>query len=77
MYYNIVLVYYRNRMLGVNNSDWDNFGEVRWELVGCLALAWAIISACVIKGVKSTGKVVYFTSLFPYVVLIILLVRGK
>ena len=30
----------------------------------------------VIRGVKSSGKVAYFLALFPYVVLISLLIRG-
>lgn len=29
-----------------------------------------------LEGVKWTGKVVYFTSLFPYVLLTVLLIRG-
>ncbi|XP_066984768.1 sodium- and chloride-dependent glycine transporter 1-like [Macrobrachium rosenbergii] len=68
--------YFKNRMLGVTGTSWEDMGSMRWELVGCLALAWIVVGLCMIKGVKSSGKVVYFTALFPYVVLIILFIRG-
>uniref|UniRef100_A0A8C7XNC2 Transporter n=1 Tax=Oryzias sinensis TaxID=183150 RepID=A0A8C7XNC2_9TELE len=51
-------------------------GDIRWPLAGCLFLAWVIVYASLAKGIKSSGKVVYFTATFPYVVLIILLIRG-
>lgn len=69
--------YFKNRMLGLYDGiTWENMGTLNWELVGCLALAWVIVGACMIKGVKSSGKVVYFTAIFPYVVLVILFIRG-
>uniref|UniRef100_A0A3B4WH14 Solute carrier family 6 member 5 n=1 Tax=Seriola lalandi dorsalis TaxID=1841481 RepID=A0A3B4WH14_SERLL len=51
-------------------------GDIRWPLAGCLFLAWIIVYASLAKGIKSSGKVVYFTATFPYVVLVILLIRG-
>uniref|UniRef100_A0A8C5QTM8 Transporter n=1 Tax=Leptobrachium leishanense TaxID=445787 RepID=A0A8C5QTM8_9ANUR len=51
-------------------------GQLNWQMILCLLATWIIVYFCIWKGVKSTGKVVYFTALFPYVVLIILLAHG-
>ncbi|XP_066437972.1 sodium- and chloride-dependent neutral and basic amino acid transporter B(0+)-like [Eleutherodactylus coqui] len=58
------------------SSGIDETGHVVWYLALCLLLAWIITVASLSKGIQSSGKVVYFTALFPYAVLIILLVRG-
>ncbi|XP_045534883.1 sodium- and chloride-dependent glycine transporter 1 [Papilio machaon] len=68
--------YYTQRVLGRGDATWENWGTIQWHLVGCLALAWFVAFLCVIKGVQSAGKVVYFTALFPYVMLTALLIRG-
>ena len=51
-------------------------GQPQWELVGCLILSWTCVYFCVWKGVKSSGKVVYFTALFPYLMIFALVIRG-
>uniref|UniRef100_A0A674NFH5 Transporter n=1 Tax=Takifugu rubripes TaxID=31033 RepID=A0A674NFH5_TAKRU len=47
-----------------------------WDLALCLLFVWVICFFCIWKGVKSTGKVVYITATFPFVMLIVLLIRG-
>ncbi|XP_053326061.1 sodium- and chloride-dependent glycine transporter 1 isoform X1 [Spea bombifrons] len=67
--------YWRRHVLQVS-GDIGDFGEVRLPLLGCLGLSWVVVFLCLIRGVKSSGKVVYFTATFPYVVLTILFIRG-
>ncbi|XP_078410502.1 sodium- and chloride-dependent GABA transporter ine isoform X1 [Cetorhinus maximus] len=58
------------------SSGIEELGSIRWDLFGLLLLAWIIVYFCIFKGVKSTGKVVYFTAIFPYLILIILLINN-
>ncbi|XP_005454286.1 sodium- and chloride-dependent GABA transporter 3 isoform X1 [Oreochromis niloticus] len=51
-------------------------GAVKWEVLLCLLACWVACYFSIWKGVRSAGKVVYFTAVFPYVMLAILLVRG-
>lgn len=67
--------YWEYRVLRIS-SGLDQQGALRWDLALCLLLAWVICYLCVCKGVKSSGKVVYFTATAPYVLLTALLVRG-
>uniref|UniRef100_A0A8C2BE80 Solute carrier family 6 member 22, tandem duplicate 2 n=1 Tax=Cyprinus carpio TaxID=7962 RepID=A0A8C2BE80_CYPCA len=70
-----VIEFWERRILGLSEGI-EQIGNVRWDLALCLLLAWIICYFCVWKGVKSTGKVVYFTATFPYLMLVVLLVRG-
>jgi SNF family Na+-dependent transporter len=45
-------------------------------LVGCMFLSYVFTYFSVWKGLKSTGKMVYFTCLLPYVILTILFIKG-
>ncbi|KAK7116102.1 sodium- and chloride-dependent neutral and basic amino acid transporter B(0+)-like isoform X1 [Littorina saxatilis] len=72
--------YLRREVLGIDQDDNDpglgNLGPIHWQLVLCLLLGWVFVCLTLCKGVKSSGKVVYVTATFPFLVLIILLVRG-
>ncbi|XP_067857938.1 sodium- and chloride-dependent transporter XTRP3A-like isoform X2 [Heptranchias perlo] len=54
----------------------DDAGSFHWEMILCLILSWLVVYLCIIRGTESTGKVVYVTASFPYVVLLIYLIRG-
>ncbi|XP_041363462.1 sodium-dependent proline transporter-like [Gigantopelta aegis] len=58
------------------SSGIGDLGPIKWELLLCYLLAWIFVGLVLSKGVKSSGKVVYFTATFPYLVLLILLIRG-
>lgn len=46
------------------------------KIFGCFVFAWIVVYCCVCRGIKSSGKVVYFTATFPYIVLTAFLIRG-
>ncbi|GIY22085.1 sodium- and chloride-dependent glycine transporter 1 [Caerostris darwini] len=67
--------YFHNFVLDITEGLHD-LGGLKWELAVCLLVCWSFVFLCLLKGVKSMGKAVYFTALFPYLVLTILLIRG-
>ncbi|XP_072015442.1 sodium- and chloride-dependent glycine transporter 2-like [Amphiura filiformis] len=67
--------YFKYQVLQQSDTMSDTGGVV-WQLALCFIFAWIITFLCMIKGIKTTGKVVYFTATFPYFVLFILLIRG-
>uniref|UniRef100_A0A8C2GSW8 Transporter n=1 Tax=Cyprinus carpio TaxID=7962 RepID=A0A8C2GSW8_CYPCA len=70
-----VTEFWERNVLSIS-SGIDEVGGLKWELALCLLAVWIICFFCIWKGVKSTGKVVYFTATFPFLMLIVLLVRG-
>uniref|UniRef100_H2YRE2 Transporter n=1 Tax=Ciona savignyi TaxID=51511 RepID=H2YRE2_CIOSA len=54
----------------------EDGGEQNWRMVVVLFVAWVIVFLGMNKGIKSSGKVMYFATLFPYIVLIAFFIRG-
>ncbi|XP_065218799.1 sodium- and chloride-dependent taurine transporter-like [Planococcus citri] len=70
-----VVEYWERRVLRIS-SGVDEPGGLQWELALSLLIVWILIYFCVWKGIKTSGKVVYFTAVFPYVMLTVLFFRG-
>ncbi|XP_051871555.1 sodium- and chloride-dependent transporter XTRP3-like isoform X1 [Pristis pectinata] len=67
--------FWYRKTLNISPSINDT-GIIHWGMILCLILSWLVVYICIIRGTESTGKVVYVTTCFPYVVLLIYLIRG-
>ncbi|XP_068191553.1 sodium- and chloride-dependent GABA transporter 3-like [Antennarius striatus] len=67
--------FWERRVLGMSGGI-EELGSVRWELALCLLVCWVFCYFSIWKSVRSSGKVAYVTATFPYVMLVILLIRG-
>ncbi|KAF2894050.1 hypothetical protein ILUMI_12120, partial [Ignelater luminosus] len=67
--------FFHNRILNISESI-EDVGSIVWPLFFCDVVAWVVVYLCIMNGVKSVGKVVYFTATFPFVILFVLLIRG-
>ncbi|XP_037076901.1 sodium- and chloride-dependent glycine transporter 2-like, partial [Pollicipes pollicipes] len=71
--------YFKNYVLRVTDVGLETpgvIGDINWQLALCLLLSWIIVFLCLMKGVKSSGKVVYVTATLPYIFLIAILAYG-
>ncbi|XP_014238805.1 sodium- and chloride-dependent glycine transporter 1-like [Trichogramma pretiosum] len=67
--------FFHNHILKISDSI-EHIGGIVWPLFVCNIISWIIIYLCICNGVKTVGKVVYFTATFPFVILFVLFVRG-
>ncbi|XP_013181480.1 PREDICTED: sodium- and chloride-dependent glycine transporter 1-like isoform X1 [Papilio xuthus] len=67
--------FFHIRLLQMSPSI-NEIGGIVWPLFCCNLICWVCVYLCICGGVKSVGKIVYFTVLFPYVVLFALFIRG-
>ncbi|XP_055854042.1 sodium-dependent nutrient amino acid transporter 1 isoform X2 [Episyrphus balteatus] len=69
-------LYFLKEVLKEKDSIVDGIGYPNWPLVLGLFVSWIMIYLLIIRGVKSSGKASYFLAIFPYIVMIILLIRA-
>ncbi|XP_046822009.1 sodium-dependent nutrient amino acid transporter 1-like isoform X3 [Vespa crabro] len=69
-------LYFLNTVLHEKDNIDDGIGLPDWKLTLCLFGCWASVCIVIFQGAKSTGKASYFLAIFPYIILIALLIRA-
>ena len=60
----------------LGHQDGPALGSIRWNIVWPLIFAWLCMYFCIFKGVKLVGRIVWLTVPLPWLMLLILAVRG-
>ncbi|RLU27541.1 hypothetical protein DMN91_001345 [Ooceraea biroi] len=69
--------YFNRAILELHESKGlHDLGAIKWDIALCLLVVYLVCYFSLWKGISTSGKVVWFTALFPYAVLLILLIRG-
>ncbi|KRZ95453.1 Sodium- and chloride-dependent GABA transporter 1 [Trichinella sp. T8] len=85
LYYNVILcwaIYYFAASFSAElpwnhcYNSWNTDRTLNGNLSICLLAAWVMVFAILIRGIKSAGKVIYVLATVPYILLLVLLIRG-
>lgn len=56
--------------------DGPALGKIRWNIFWPLLITWIVMYLCIFRGVKLVGRIVWLTVPLPWLMLLILTVRG-
>lgn len=68
--------FWKHRVLGLEATPEETSTELQTELFVILSVLWFVCYICIHKGTESSGKAVYVTATFPYIVLTSLFIRA-
>ena len=60
----------------LGTTEGFSLGGMRWHIVGALLLTWLAMYFCIFRGVRMVSKVVMWTVPLPWLMLLILTIRG-
>ncbi|CAH0564757.1 unnamed protein product [Brassicogethes aeneus] len=69
-------MWFKREVLHETDDIGAGIGVPEWRLSLCLLASWVMMYFVSIKGVQSSGKASYFLALFPYVIMITLLIKA-
>jgi NSS family neurotransmitter:Na+ symporter len=60
----------------LGHTSGTTLGPIRWNIFWPLVVTWLVMYLCICRGVKLVGKIVWLTVPLPWLMLLILTVRG-
>ena len=66
----------RKKVTGESATIDDGIGTPLPIQTACLVVSWIVIFLVIAKGVESTGRTAWFTTLYPYVIILIMLIAA-
>jgi NSS family neurotransmitter:Na+ symporter len=60
----------------LGHQEGEALGAIRWNIVWPLIISWVAMYFCIFKGVRLVGRIVWLTVPLPWLMLLILAVRG-
>lgn len=60
----------------INDGIEYGLGDLQWEMAAALFGGWALVYLIVWRGLHQSGYIIWFTALFPYTVMLTLLVKA-
>lgn len=67
--------FFDHKVLGISNSL-EEIGGLQWNLFVCLGFGWLMVYFILRKGLHQSGKIIWFSALFPYGILLVMLIRA-
>ncbi|XP_076266203.1 sodium- and chloride-dependent GABA transporter 1-like isoform X1 [Rhynchophorus ferrugineus] len=68
--------FFDHKVLGITSGGLTDLGGLQWNLFVCLIMGWLMIYFIIRKGLHQSGKLIWFSAIFPYVILFIMLFRA-
>lgn len=60
----------------INYSEGFSLGAIQWQVFAPLLITWILMYLCIFKGVNLVGKIVWITVPVPWLMLLVLTIRG-
>ncbi|CAI2334467.1 unnamed protein product [Caenorhabditis sp. 36 PRJEB53466] len=67
---------YFNNFIINPSSGLTDFNSINWPILISMSVCWVLTAILILKGMKLIGKISYITVILPYIIILVLFIRG-